>query len=153
MLASLSVPAPLAALLRRLPESPPSYGVAVALNLALAHGVLERAAFEPLADRRLRIEASDAGTGITLTLGERGFVAAMGRADVVIRARLADFVLLALRREDPDTLFFSRRLVIEGDTELGLSVKNALDALDWDRLPAPLARLLRMAAAACAPEA
>jgi predicted lipid carrier protein YhbT len=38
-------------------------------------------------------------------------------------------VALALRREDPDTLFFSRRLVLEGDTELGLVVKNALDAM------------------------
>ena len=28
------------------------------------------------------------------------------------------------------TLFFNRRLISEGDTELGLVVKNALDALD-----------------------
>jgi predicted lipid carrier protein YhbT len=27
------------------------------------------------------------------------------------------------------SLFFSRRLVIEGDTALGLAVKNALDSL------------------------
>ena len=38
----------------------------------------------------------------------------------------------ALRREDPDTLFFTRRLVLEGDTALGLEIKNALDALGWD---------------------
>ncbi len=144
--ASIPVPAPIAALLRRLPESPPAHGVAAALNFALARGVLERAAFAPLAGKRLRIEASDVGAGVTMTLRERGFAAADGPADVVIRARLADYVLLALRREDPDTLFFNRRLVIEGDTELGLVAKNALDALDWDRLPAPLARLLRFAA-------
>ena len=58
-----------------------------------------------------------------------------------------DFLLLLARREDPDTLFFSRRLVSEGDTELGLIVKNLLDALDPDavlsRLPAPLARAAR----------
>jgi predicted lipid carrier protein YhbT len=40
------------------------------------------------------------------------------------------FVLLALRKEDPDTLFFDRQLVIEGDTELGLIVKNALDRVE-----------------------
>jgi predicted lipid carrier protein YhbT len=28
-------------------------------------------------------------------------------------------------------LFFQRRLVIEGDTELGLALKNLLDSLDW----------------------
>ncbi len=152
-LRSISVPVPLAAILRRLPESPPAHVVAAALNFALARGMLERAAFESLAGRRLRIEASDALAGVTLTLNERGFAAAGGCADVVIRARLADFVRLALRRDDPDTLFFSRRLVIEGDTELGLSVKNALDSLDWDRLPAPLARLLRRISGVSAPEA
>lgn len=40
-------------------------------------------------------------------------------------------VLLARRVEDPDTLFFARRLIMEGDTELGLVVKNALDAVEW----------------------
>jgi predicted lipid carrier protein YhbT len=39
-------------------------------------------------------------------------------------------VLLARRQEDPDTLFFSRRLSMEGDTELGLLVKNTLDAIE-----------------------
>ena len=42
---------------------------------------------------------------------------------------------LMLREEDPDTLFFSRRLRIEGDTELGLIVKNLLDSVDWDSTP------------------
>ncbi len=46
-----------------------------------------------------------------------------------MRATLRDYAALALRREDPDSLFFTRRLVLEGDTELGLALKNALDAL------------------------
>lgn len=49
---------------------------------------------------------------------------------MAIAASARDFMLLARRLEDPDTLFFSRRLVMEGDTELGLLVKNTLDALD-----------------------
>lgn len=52
--------------------------------------------------------------------------------DVRISGTLHDFLLLATRREDPDTLFFNRRLNIEGDTETGLHVKNLLDALDYD---------------------
>jgi predicted lipid carrier protein YhbT len=51
-------------------------------------------------------------------------------ADLAIGAAAHDFLLLARRQEDPDTLFFSRRLALEGDTELGLLVKNTLDALD-----------------------
>lgn len=50
--------------------------------------------------------------------------------DLTLATTVADFLAVALRREDPDTLFFSRRLSIEGDTELGLLVKNTLDALD-----------------------
>jgi predicted lipid carrier protein YhbT len=42
---------------------------------------------------------------------------------------------LLARQEDPDTLFFNRELSIEGDTELGLVVKNMLDAVEWPQLP------------------
>ncbi len=132
------LPAPLIALARRLPERPPATLLAATLNVALCSGLLSRSALEPLGGRVVRLEASDAGTGVSVTLGARGFRAAAGRADVTIRAALRDFLALALRREDPDTLFFTRRLVIEGDTELGLVVKNALDAVDWERLPLPL---------------
>ncbi len=52
--------------------------------------------------------------------------------DVRISGTLHDFLLLATRREDPDTLFFNRRLNIEGDTATGLHVKNLIDALDYD---------------------
>lgn len=51
-------------------------------------------------------------------------------ADVTLSATAHDFLLLAQRQQDPDTLFFSRRLSMEGDTELGLVVKNALDAIE-----------------------
>jgi len=52
-----------------------------------------------------------------------------------ISGDLDEFVTLALRKEDPDTLFFQRRITIEGDTELGLAVKNLIDAVDMDELP------------------
>lgn len=44
--------------------------------------------------------------------------------DVSFSGNLNDLVLIAGRKEDPDTLFFQRRLSIEGDTELGLEVKT-----------------------------
>ncbi len=52
--------------------------------------------------------------------------------DVRIAGRLDDFWLLVTRSEDPDTLFFHRRLILEGETETGLYIKNMLDALDFD---------------------
>ena len=62
--------------------------------------------------------------------------------DVSISGDLSDFTLLATRQADPDTLFFQRRIRIEGDTELGLGVKNTMDSVDWDDLPLPLRTLL-----------
>ncbi|MCP9761279.1 Sterol-binding domain protein, partial [Aquitalea sp. S1-19] len=60
--------------------------------------------------------------------------------DLRFAANLADLARMMLREEDPDTLFFNRKLVIEGDTELGLIVKNLLDSVDWS--DTPLARFM-----------
>jgi len=125
----------------RLPELPPAMLLSAALNLALRAGLLPRAPLEALEGRVLRLEASGIDVGVSVTLSRGAFRAASGAPDVTIRASLRDYLALALRREDPDTLFFTRRLAIEGDTELGLVVKNTLDAVDWDALPAPLAQL------------
>ncbi|PHM45164.1 sterol carrier protein, SCP [Xenorhabdus mauleonii] len=49
-----------------------------------------------------------------------------------------DFILIAIRRKDPDTLFFQRHLRIEGNTELGLHVKNLTDLIDMRFRPSIL---------------
>ncbi len=61
--------------------------------------------------------------------------------DIHIRGDLRHFLQLARREEDPDTLFFARKLSLEGNTEDGLLVKNFLDALEFD-LPAHLQAVL-----------
>ena len=86
------------------------------------------AALEPLRGKVLRIESRELGLGLQLTIEGWGWRPAFGRPDVTLRARLPDYLALALRREDPDSLFFARRLVVEGDTELGVALKNALEA-------------------------
>lgn len=87
-----------------------------------------RRALQPMRGKVVRLEIEGLGFGPQLTLDAFGLRPAFGRPDLTVRARLSDYAALALRREDPDTLFFSRRLVLEGDTELGLALKNALDA-------------------------
>jgi predicted lipid carrier protein YhbT len=130
-------PAPLRSIVRRLPEGPPAQLAALALNAALSAGLLSRAALAPLEGKSFCLEASDAGARVRLQYGGHGFrvYSRSGITDFTLRATLADYARLALRREDPDTLFFNRRLAIEGDTELGLVAKNALDAVDWSKLP------------------
>lgn len=70
-----------------------------------------------------------------------------GNADACISGNAKEFILLASRREDPDTLFFQRRLNIEGDVELSLAVKNLIDGLEPSALPGYLRQLLNHAGA------
>ncbi|MDX5372062.1 MAG: SCP2 sterol-binding domain-containing protein [Pseudomonadaceae bacterium] len=110
---------------------------------------LAEGAFDLLQGRWLRLEVSDLGLAWCLSSnGSRLRVARREAVDVCIRGRWRDFLLLASRQEDPDTLFFRRRLVIEGDTDLGLGVKNLLDGLDPEQLPPRLWRLMQELGAA-----
>lgn len=141
------LPAPLKRLLSLLPAYPGSHLFACALNLDLVRHLPEDVRAQ-LAGKRLRLRAPDAGIAFDFGWDGRRFVPARPRreVDLEISASVHDFALLAARKEDPDTLFFSRRLVMEGDTELGLLVKNTLDAIDGPLFdPAALAprRFLR----------
>ncbi|MEA9392920.1 SCP2 domain-containing protein [Acerihabitans sp. TG2] len=100
-----------------------------------------------LAGRWLRIEVSDLGLQWYMTVeNDRLKVSQHATADVSFCGNANDLILIAARREDPDTLFFQRRLRIEGDTELGLYVKNLMDSIDLDTMPTLLrTALLQMA--------
>ena len=131
-------PAPLAGLVARLPQWPASTVVCGGLNL-LFLPTLDAQTKQTLMRRTVAIQVSDAGLDCHISLTPIGFLPALRSApEVTIRACAWDYYRLARRLEDPDTLFFSRRLSIEGDTELGLLVKNSIDAMDWTQLPGPL---------------
>jgi len=119
-------------------------GFAMLCNQAFA-AALAAGDLDFLDGRALSLCVRDAG--IELTLGGQGrrLVGhnAARRAEARISGDAYVFLLLISRREDPDTLFFQRRLRIEGDTELGLHVKNFLDA--WEP-PAGVRALQRLAA-------
>ncbi|MDX5628318.1 MULTISPECIES: SCP2 domain-containing protein [unclassified Brenneria] len=100
---------------------------------------LEEGELEFLQDRWLKIEVRDVGLQWFMTLRDnRLAVSDRENADVSFSADANDLILIAARKEDPDTLFFQRRLRIEGDTELGLYVKNLMDAIELESMPAPL---------------
>lgn len=112
-----------------LPETPPSHAAALALNL-LRHRLWPHEPFDWLAGRTLRFEVAGPDRGVTLGFDGKRFIAGQTPADCRFIASLADYLYLARGDEDPDTLFFQRRLRIEGDVELGLRLKNLLDATD-----------------------
>ncbi|WP_159566022.1 ubiquinone anaerobic biosynthesis accessory factor UbiT [Budvicia diplopodorum] len=101
---------------------------------ALAEGDLDF-----LENRWLKVEVRDLELCWFVTVREGVLlVSDKQQADVSFSADANDLILIAARKQDPDTLFFQRRLVIEGDTELGLYVKNLMDAIELENMPAPL---------------
>jgi len=132
------VPAPVRHVLALLPGRPGACLFAAGLNTVLGPH-LDADARRALEGRRLRLAVTDAALAFDAAWRGNAFTGAYGPGapDLVIAATLYDLGRLAARKEDPDTLFFSRRLVMEGDTELGLLIKNTLDAIDgtlFDRL-------------------
>jgi len=117
--------------LSRLPAYPGSFLLVSALNRVLAKQ-LPADVRQYLLGKKLRIHVRDARLTFDFTCTGVRFAASKKQdvTDLTISANAQDFLLLAQRQEDPDTLFFNRRLSMEGDTELGLVVKNAIDALE-----------------------
>lgn len=131
------LPKPVGDVFARLPAYPGSLLFVTALNLALAKQLGDDVG-TMLQGKSLRLCVTDARVAFDFAWQGGRFVArppsradvAPGLIDLTISASAHDFVLLAQRKEDPDTLFFSRRLAMEGDTELGLMVKNTIDAIE-----------------------
>lgn len=121
----------------RLPPSLPGRLLARAAAHALANA-LAKGEFAFLEGRRLGIEVHDLGIACTLGLHDGRLRTVRGAPEATVRGSLVDLLLLASRLEDADTLFFQRRLVLVGDTALGLEARNVLDRLDWSEVPLAL---------------
>lgn len=127
-------PQTLARVVARLPSWPPSVAFATACNRT-AWPTLSELDWSAAYGKRFRVHVKDIGLSMYLSVAPNGLKAEKtGPVDVTFTATAEDFARLSLRLEDPDTLFFNRRLLIEGDTDLGLTLKNLLDAVDWDDL-------------------
>jgi predicted lipid carrier protein YhbT len=125
------------------------------LNSAVLAQILNRVFKPELADgeldfldhKVLRIGVDDARLTYRLTLRQGRLEAARpgARDDLSIEGNTYEFLLLATRREDPDTLFFNRRLRLGGDTELGLYTKNFLDSIEIEDRAGPLLGVMNRA--------
>ena len=127
---SPALPAAVPRLLGLLPRVPHNAAMAVCLNRVFA-GALAAGELDFLLGKVVRLNVVDAGVAVSFSLGARRRLFACHdwrRPDVVVEGTLYDYLLLASGREDPDTLFFQRRLGLSGDVELALQVKNFLHA-------------------------
>jgi predicted lipid carrier protein YhbT/chorismate mutase len=134
LLRSLPPPRRLAPLLRAVPPSIVHRLLRQACLRVLAQAMV-RGDLDFMHDRRLGIEVTDLGLRWTVAIADGGLQVDDGEADASVRGTATDLLLLAARLEDADTLFFQRRLMLTGDTELGLTVRNLLDRLPWETVP------------------
>ena len=135
------LPGWLARIGRHLPALPPRLILVQTLNQMLRRGLLP-ADMTQFAGRHFQLDVLDLGISIRFSADTQRFTAENypGAPDLRLAANSADYLRMILREEDPDTLFFNRKLQIEGDTALGLATKNLLDCVDWRWqrvLPAP----------------
>jgi predicted lipid carrier protein YhbT len=143
-----TLPAPLTLPFKLIPGPVHSTILTTALNVLFAARIQQSGEFEFLRDRVLAIQVRDAQVEYRFRYaGPAGFAPCQGdqAPDLTISGAIYDFLALATRREDSDTLFFNRRVVMAGDTALGLELKNLLDAMDPETLGEPLPSLLRAA--------
>lgn len=114
----------------RLPPQPPAFALALVLNRWLLPRLPADAA-RALSGPAVGVDVTDLGLALTLQLGPKGFrVTTPGTpAALRIKASAPAYWRLLAGRDDADRLFFERLLTMEGDTELGLVLKNALDAI------------------------
>ncbi len=132
----------LRSLVQRLPVAPPSFLAARVLDRVLLPR-LPADARQALSQRCVELCVTDFGLRLRLQITRSGFAPARDQGEPALRiaATGASYLRLLRGEDDPDRMFFERVLVMEGDTELGLVLKNTLDAIGplWPRQvkPAP----------------
>lgn len=128
------------------PDKVHSNVIAKALNIILATP-LEEGDLDFLEHRSVSVHVTDLDMKFALSLNQEKLTASPWKAgdQLNIAGKTHDFLQLATRTEDADTLFFQRRLKMNGDTELGLEVKNLLDGLDLEtvRFHQPIDKALK----------
>lgn len=109
---------------------------------------LKRGEFDFMQGRCLEVACDEPAVRwyLTCSRDRKLLMRRTAQADATIRGSFRGLLQLAAQRVDPDTLFFNRELVVEGDTELGLQVKNLLDRLDTLDWPPELLFAVRSAA-------
>ena len=132
------LPGFIASLGQKLPQWPHALALTAGLNAVVKMKLLAEDSLNLLEGRTFLIDVLDTGGRAAFTFRNglfRPLFSTPETPDLAFRANLSAFLQLAARQEDPDTLFFNRELSIEGDTELGLIVKNMLDAMEWPSFP------------------
>jgi len=128
----------------KFPQWPHNLAFTTALNALHKMKLFPEDSLVMLTERSIFVDVEDTGGQICFTYSDGSFrpiFLAPEVPDVAFRSNLSAFLRLLARQEDPDTLFFNRELAIEGDTELGLILKNMFDSVEWPSISTLLSHL------------
>lgn len=112
---------------------------------------LEEGDFDFLQQHWLCIDIEDLDLKLYFSVDAQGqiLIEKKGSSDATIKGSWKAFLQLASRQTDPDTLFFQRKLMISGNTDLCHAVKNLLDGIELGEKALRLQRCLASLNAFC----
>ena len=124
---------PLSIFLRAVPDKVHTLVLANAANLLIKDQTI-RNELEYLEGKRIVIRITDSDTELEFKVQARQFIPSYSRLNYHTRisGTIRDLLALFFRQQDSDTLFFNRRLCLEGETETGLYLKNVLDSAEFE---------------------
>lgn len=131
------IPSWLSLPLRLMPQPLTAVSLGVVLNLFFKRHPELRERMQELGGKIFHFHVEDLLQDFYMRVEETGEVLIHTYSDqdphVMMAGDSTAFLALLLQMEDPDSLFFSRRLKLSGETDTGLRFKNILDnvELDW----------------------
>ncbi|MEG3637970.1 ubiquinone anaerobic biosynthesis accessory factor UbiT [Magnetococcus sp. PR-3] len=129
----------LAAPLALLPQPFTAVGLGVTLNLFFKRYPELKARLQELAGKLFHFEVEDLSHDYYMLVESDGHVRIHTYSDNPVNVTMSGsaeaFLQLLFNVEDPDSLFFARKLKMSGETETGLHFKNILDnvEIDWEK--------------------
>lgn len=146
LLTRLVKPQSLSVVVTRLPDWLNFRVVEKIVNTAFAEQISDED-FDFLSGKTLQVEIIDAGLFVSLSyingkITCLHFSRTSRSSDVTLSVASINAIQLIQQEIDPDTLFFQRKLKINGDTELAHHVKNTIDTLDPDVIPSLLLKMI-----------
>jgi predicted lipid carrier protein YhbT len=118
-----------AKLLAKIPNRYHSQILALGLNRLLT-SLLATGELDFLENKTLKISLLDVNICFCLGIQQQRLTPSQAPPNLSIEGNVYDFLCLATQHEDPDSLFFQRRLRLTGDINLGLQLKNFLDRVE-----------------------
>lgn len=113
-----------------MPNNISNKAIVVLFNKVFAQAIKE-GELDFLIDKWVIIKVNDIGLHFSLSLKNNQLIYRLGdENDLTLAGNSCEFLQLLGKTQDPDSLFFQRKLKMSGSTELGLFVKNFLDSFD-----------------------